>query len=50
MKELRQMNKEPAIVGNFADSVAFTHLANAEKHIRAGSLLDWGKKKYFDGF
>ena len=26
--------------------VAFIHLANVEKHIKAGALLDLGKKKY----
>ena len=25
------------------------HLANVEKHIKTGGLLDWGKKKYSGG-
>ena len=50
MKELRRINKGSVNVGNFADSVASTQLAKMEKHIKAGFLFDWGKKKYLGGF
>ena len=36
-------------VNNFADDVASIHLVNVEKQIKAGRLLDLGKKKYFGG-
>ena len=31
---------------SYPDEVASIHLANVERHIKAGGLLDWGKKKY----
>ena len=34
---------------NFADGVVSIHFANLEKHIKAGGLLDWGKKKCSGG-
>ena len=30
---------------NYADDVASIHLANMEKHIKAGNIIYWGKKK-----
>ena len=29
---------------NFADGVASIDLANVEKHIKTGGLLDWGRR------
>ena len=36
-------------VNNFSDGVASFHLANVEKQIKVGDLLDLGKKKHSGG-
>ena len=36
-------------MGNYADDVASIHLANMEKHIKAGNILYCGKKKKYSG-
>ena len=43
---LRGIYKGSVIVNNYADGVASIHF---EKPIKAGGLLDWGKKKYCGG-
>ena len=34
---------------DYAEEVASIQLANVRRHIKAGGLLDWGKKKYSGG-
>ena len=43
---IRGIKKGSVYVDNYADSVAYIHLANMEKHIKAEYLLDWAKKKW----
>ena len=46
---LRGINKGSINVDNFAGAVTSFHLANVEKQIKVGDLLDLGKKKYSGG-
>ena len=45
----RGINIESVNVDNYANGVASTHLANMEKHIKNGGLLNWGKRKNSGG-
>ena len=41
---LWEIHPGSANVENFADGVASIDLANVEKHIKTGGLLDWGRR------
>ena len=47
--KLRRINKESVNVYSYADEGASINLTNVKRHMKAGGLLDWGKKKYSGG-
>ena len=45
----RETKKGSVNVESYPDDVTSIDLANVEKHIKAGGLLDWAKKIYSGG-